>query len=470
MKFKLAPAALILMSMVLCSCSMMFTDYKEPSFPTVGAYPDSGSFTGNELSDRYYQSFNDALLSKNVEKALENNFDIRKAFVNVEKASLNVDLTATDDHPSMNAQLGAQTKRALDYHDSTHKSSSGSFSLSYQADLFGKLKAKDESALASFEATAYEYKAMRLTVIETTAKAYWQYAFCKEAYKLGLEDLNDSQKRLELVNSKYSQGAASSLDVDDARINHLKVQTSLATRKANLQKAKSALNLMLGEAPNVEVSVGSIDDATIPEFSLDVPAKLLSRRPDLMQDAALLRQKIADYNAAKMAFFPDITLSASISSGSTDTFANFLANPIGALGAAVTFPFLNFNKLNIERKSAYKDVDIATLNFVSDYIKAVAEVYDEIANYKLHQENLVTYKNAYELSVRNYSRYFERYQTGLVALTDFLSAADTMRNAKITYLEAKLNNLNTTISLMSAIGGDNTSSISDIENKINTNN
>lgn len=132
---------------------------------------------------------------------------------------LNIDLTATNNHPTANAQLGAETKRALDYHDSNHKSSQGSFSLSYQLDLFGKLKAQNEAALEQYHASAYDYLTMRLTVIEIAAKAYWQYAYAKEAVKLGEDDLNDSKVRLDLVDKKYQAGAADSLDLDDARIN-----------------------------------------------------------------------------------------------------------------------------------------------------------------------------------------------------------------------------------------------------------
>ena len=128
-------------------------------------------------------------------------------------------------------------------------------------------------------------------------------------------------------------------------------------------------------------------------------------------------------------------------------------------------PFLNFNELSLRKEKAYKDIEWYELNFVSDYINAVAEVYDEITNVDLYQKSLMTYKHSYELAVRNYARYEQRYQSGLVSLTDFLSSADTMRNAKIIYLEAKLNNLNTTITLMTALGGDNTKDLTELTNK-----
>lgn len=183
----------------------MFTEYKTPEFPTVSSYKEAFEFTGNEVNSAYYQEFSDARLTDVVNRALEHNYDLKTSYVNLEKAMLNIDLTATNNHPTANAQLGADTKRALDYHDASHKSSQGSFALSYQLDLFGKLRAQNEASLEQFHATAYDYLSMRLTVIETAAKAYWQYAYAKEAVKLGEDDLNDSKVRLDLVEKSIRQ-------------------------------------------------------------------------------------------------------------------------------------------------------------------------------------------------------------------------------------------------------------------------
>ncbi|MGN1281269.1 MAG: TolC family protein [Succinivibrio sp.] len=444
---------IVCLSVSLCSCSLMFTNYSEPDFPMVTSYKDVASFTGKSLDADYYSMFNDEYLNEAVNRALENNYNLSVSYLNLQKALLYVDISATDRHPTANASLGAQTKRALDYHDSTHKSSSSSLSVSYQLDLFGKIEAQNESAKEQYRASAYDYLAMRLTVIETASKAYWQYAYAKEAVELGLEDLKDSEVRLKLVDSKFAAGAADSLDLDNARINHLKVKTTLEERRSELEKARTALDTVMGTTADKDFRVARLDSAKVPSFSLDVPSSLLANRPDLMKDEALLKEAYADYNIKKMAFFPDLTFTAGSSAGDTQTFGRFLSNPIGTLGAAVTMPFLNFNKLNLERKSAYKDIEIAEANFVSDYIKAVQEVYDLVTDVNMYRTNLKTLRHAYELSVRNYNRYRMRYEAGLVELTDFLSSADTMRNAKISYLMAKRNNLEATVSLMTAIGG-----------------
>ncbi|MGN0902396.1 MAG: TolC family protein, partial [Succinivibrio sp.] len=106
--------------------------------------------------------------------------------------------------------------------------------------------------------------------------------------------------------------------------------------------------------------------------------------------------------------------------------------------------------------------EIEELNFVKDYINAVQEVYDCIYDVSLYRKNLRLSRQTYQLSERNYQRYFERYSAGLVDLNDFLTASDTMRNARISFLEAKRNNLTSMMSLMTALGGDNRNQIEEI--------
>lgn len=450
----------------LCSCTAFYTDYKAPDFPVVSSYKEASLYTGDVISSEYWKKFSDEKLNAVMEEALKNNFDLKLSYVAVQKALLSADLTHTERHPTAQASLGATSKRALEYHDKWHKNSSGSFSVSYQLDLFGKLKAADEASLETYKATAYDYLSMRLTVIESTAFAYWNYAYQRELYEIGLQDLKDSDMRLELVNHKYSAGAADRLDLDDAKINHLKVLRTLDSRKAEFEKAKTALAVLLGKTPDTDFDVASLDDSVIPVFSLEVPSMLLSRRPDLMEDEALLKKAYASSNEAKMAFFPDIKFTASAQSGDSYSLFRFLQNPVAALGGAVTFPFVNFNKLSVEHNRSLKDIDTAELRFVSDYINAVKEVYDDLESIRYFRNNLLNYKESYELSVNNYERYRVRYASGLVSISDFLSAADTMRNAKANYLEAKLYNLRTTLSLMTALGGDNDGTLDIVENKL----
>lgn len=457
--------SIISCALMLSSCTAFLTDYERQEMPVVNSYEGAVAFTGSFIQENFWQSFNDPKLNDLMCRALLNNYDMQTAVVNVQKALLAVDISGTDRHPTFDSTVGVSAQRALDYHQETQKKSSANVGLSYQVDLFGKIEAQNLQTLEQFNATAYDYWAMRLTVIDALSTAYWQYAYAKEAVAISNEDLSDSQKRLDLIENMFNAGSASEVDVSDAKINHLSVQRTLDSKLNELAKARTALATLLGTTADHDFDIGSLDDAHLPNFSLDIPAKLLSRRPDLMSKEATLKSYYSAYDEAKLSWFPDFTLSTNLTLGSVSTFGRFLSDPVGSLGAAITLPFLNFNRLIYQQKSALKDIELADLDFVSAYINAVQEVYDEVSSIEYYRKEVINTKAQYELASRSYNLYYVRYMSGLVSLRDLLDASDTLRSARLSHLASKRNQLQSTMALMVALGGDTETKLQ--ENTVN---
>ena len=170
-----------------------------------------------------------------------------------------------------------------------------------------------------------------------------------------------SQRRLSLIESMYRAGAANGLEYDTAKVNHLTVMDTVEQRRQQLYAAQTALNLLLQQTPDAPVQCSALSAAAIPDFALALPAELLARRPDLMAAEARLRAALADTDEARLNFFPQFTLSAGLTSGDGAAIARFLSDPVGSLGAAVTFPFLNFNQLSYHHNSRIAGVVIDVL-------------------------------------------------------------------------------------------------------------
>ncbi len=441
----------------LSSCSMMLSSYERSEMPEIASF-NADSLQGSLMSERFWEDFDDPWLNAAIEKALTGNFDVKAAALKVQKARLAADLSESDYLPTpQNSALGIDARRALSYHDSTHKSSSGSFNISYQADLFGQIAAENRVSGEEYIATVYDDRAMRLTVIENTARAYWKYAYCQKALEINRQSLEDSKKRLSLVESRFQAGSANAAELDTARISDLKAQGSVDKAESDLKQARTALMTLLGVGADQDCEVFLPDVTAVKTFPLDVPATLLERRPDLMASEARLRKALANTDVSFTNFFPKITFSAGVSAGSSTAFYDFFANPLSALGAAVTLPFFNFHRLSIERNSALKDYEIAQVDFVSSYIKAVQEVYDYITLIEYDDKILLNSREQYKLASANYDRYFERYRQGLSPLSDLLDAADNKRSAELVACESVRALLSNEISLMTALGGGNPS-------------
>lgn len=451
----LTAAAVMAVCLSLSGCSLMLTDYQRPELPQAQSFEHAEQYLGQNVSERYWQLFGDDKFNALAEAALQSNYDLQNSYLSVLSARAQLGLTRTNLTPTASASLGSDVLRDFEENNNT-ESSSSSFSLSYEADLFGRLAAARRSAAESLTASAYDYWAMRLSVISSLGSAYWQYAYAREALRLGEEELEASTRRLALIEAQFQAGAVDGLDLDTARVNHLTVQNTLDQRRQSLYTAKHALNILLHRTPEAEIDASSLDTALLPEISLEMPAQLLSRRPDLMAAEARLRAALADTDEARLNFYPQFTLTAGLAAGDASTIARFFSDPLGSLGAALTFPFLNFNQLSYQEESTLIERDRAELDFVNTYLTALQETADAIDAVNYYAQAVAVMAERERLARSNYSRYEVRYRSGACPLSDLLDSADTLRSASIDLLEAKRDSLISMLELMTAVGGDTT--------------
>ncbi len=443
------------LSVMLSGCSLMLSEYERPTLPVVDSFAHAQDFLGPEVGERYWQRFADPKLNALIETALSVNYDLNDAYLNVEAARAQLGLTSTNTHPTADAAVRGELTKEL-AHGTAHGENSGSaLSLSYEVDLFGRLAAAQRESAENFQASAYDYWAMRLSVVETVGSAYWQYAYAKAALDLGEQDLQASSRRLSLVQAMYQAGAADGLDYASAKVDHLTVQDTLEQRRQQYYAAHNALCLLLNLPPQSELSIAPLEAAILPEFSLLLPAQLLSRRPDLQAAEARLRAALAGSDAARLNFYPQFNLTAGLTAGDGTALARLLSDPIGSLGAAITFPFLNYNELSYTEDAALVELDRAKLTFVNTYLTALQETADAIDAANYYRGAVRTMEERATLANLNYQRYEARYRAGACPLSDLLDASDTARTAALALLEAKRGQLSTLLQLMTAVGGDN---------------
>ncbi len=449
------PALIVLLAaaLIVQGCSLMLTDYQRPDLDEISSYPYEELYQKNRLDEDFYQSFGDKMLSDAIDKALSNNSQMQTAFLNVRSAWYSLGLSRTNILPDFNSGIGFDISRELDHGNPSVRSSSSSLGLSFEVDLFSRLEAQRLSSGENLMASLYDYLAMRLTVISSVSQAYWQYAYAKEALALGEEELKDGRRRLELVQSRYEAGSADLLELDTAKVNFLAIEDTYDARVQAVGNAANALTYLLGENAQSTVYTLKLEDAASPDIGLEIPASLLSRRPDLMAAEARLKAAFYDVDEANSSFFPTLNLTASVTGGDAASFGRILSDPIGALGAAITFPFLNYWDLKYEKELALVERDLARVDFVDTYLDAVKEVYDALENLNYYQKAVVTAEETLNLATLNRDRYEARYRYGSATLTDFLDACDTQRQAAISFLGLKRDLLDAKMTLMVALGG-----------------
>ena len=458
----------------LSSCSLLQTDYENHIAATAphgygelynapsqkvsldGAAQDPCSSVAAQLD--FYSCYNDDKLNAMIERTLSHNYEITTAYLNLRQAEVSLGLAQANLHPTANASLSSNLNKDLSHGASERRSSSGSFSLAYEVDLFGRLDAGERSSYEAFKATAFDYKAMRLTLIQRCSEYYWNYAYAKEALQMAQEQLQTSQRRLDLIKTMWLNGASDGLEYDQALVNHRSVEQMVYQRSYELTAAHNALTTLLGEYTDTPLEAAITDMALektrTPQIEVALPASLLQNRPDLMAYEARVRAAYADVDMATASFYPTFNLNAGVNGGSSDNLLRFLTDPVGALGAAIAFPFLNFNELSLQKESTLLARDQARLDFANGFITAVEEVSNALNEMSYQEQLLKSIGSEYLLTKSNYERYLERFRYGSASISDVLDASDSLRSAQTRLLSCKRDLLNASMMLMIALGGD----------------
>lgn len=445
--------ALLMAVCLLGGCSLL--PRGEFSQPRV-AVPEKwqhGTVTGASVAngEKWWQNFNDPVLDELIDRALRTNNDLAAATIRVRRAQLQSKLTNTNLTPNVSVMANSSGTFAggetTQYHSVIG-------TLSYELDLWGKLGSARDADRWEAAATAADRENTALSLIGTTASAYWQVAFLNQQITTGEASIAYAEKTLELVTAKYRAGAVSSLELVQA-------EQSVATQKANLvqleqqrTEARNALEILFGQAPeSAAAEREALPAGALPVVEAGMPASLLGRRPDLRAAELRLREYLANVDYAKASFYPSFTLTGT-TGGSSISLENVLRNPVTTLGVGIALPFLQWNTARLTVNIAETHFEEAVVDFRQTFYKALSDVENALSAQTMYEEERVQLEQALT-SARKAEQLAEiRYRAGATGVQAWLDEQERRRSAEISLAENRLKRLNNVMRLYQALGGD----------------
>ncbi|EGB13306.1 RND efflux system, outer membrane lipoprotein, NodT family [Pseudodesulfovibrio mercurii] len=444
--------SLLLLLLPLSGCgALLKTDFTPPETTTPAQWTASAAEVSPAAT--WPTDFGDPALTRLVALALERNNDLAAAAIKVRKAQYQAGLAWEDMTPNLSASLGTDSEKSLkrggwdtDY--------SAKFGISWEADLWGRLSSARDSAEWEALATEQDRQGTALSLVGTTMKLYWGIAYDNVRLQLSESNIESSRQTLALTESQERWGAASSLEVNQSRQDLASLLATNQTLRQARQEDINALAVLFDMPPGKTMAdPETLSMAALPPIPAGLPAQLLGRRPDLRAAELRLREYLADTDAAKADFYPPLTLTGSLGSASTE-LSDLLNNPVAALVSSLTFPFLNWNTLQLQLKVSQADFDEAVVNFRQTLYEAMKEVEDALSN----RDRLAERANhlAENLTAaREVERIYEvRYKAGSGTLKDWLDAQDTRRIAEQSAAENLYSRLTNYVTLYQALGGE----------------
>ncbi|WP_425879163.1 efflux transporter outer membrane subunit [Acinetobacter sp. TWP2-2-3] len=458
---KLASALLLGSSLVGCA-AVVKTPYQQPAINMPGSFQNnkvlSQQIHADILADQWWTLFKDPQLNNLVNEVLAQNTDLAVAGISLQQARIQARQAQSQQGVRV-GDAGLTTRRSFDLEDGDSSSSFGINypGLSYELDLFGKLANQTEAARWEALASEEDLQATAQSLIGTTAQLYWQLAYLNERYSVVQQNLATAQKTYDLVRVQYRAGAVSGLDLTQAEQAIQSQQATLSQIEQQRVETRTGLAVLL-HMPVQQLAIqepSRLPNIQLPSIQADLPASLLSRRPDLRATELRLRKALANKDANKASYYPSISLTGNLTTGigSSTSLSNALKNPIATLGAGLTLPFLQWNDMKRDLQVNELEYEKAIIQYRQTMYEAFADVENALSNRTELTKQVALQQRNVELAERTERLTEVRYRNGAVALKNLLDAQETTRNARLSLVQTRQNQYNAYVTLMQALGG-----------------
>lgn len=457
--YRLALAALAA-SAVLAGCSMIPT-YERPAAPVDAQWPGASASAVNastpaaELAWQDY--FTDAPLRRLIDTALTNNRDLRVAVLNIEQARAQLGIKRADQFPTVNAGLtGSRTPSNSGGITSSY--SGGLLVTAYEIDFFGRVASLKEQALAQYLATTEGSKSAQISLIATVAQSWLSLLADEELLTLTQQTLATREDSFKLVQLRFDNGASSELDLRLAQSLVEGARVTLAQQQRQRAQDENALVLLLGQAlpPEVREQLASsrLTALRLAELPAGLPSDLLTRRPDIRQAEQQLIAANANIGAARAAFFPRISLTAGVGSGSDALSGLFKDGSWGfTMAPQLLLPLFDAGRNQAGLDSAKTGRAIA----VAQYEKAIQSAFREVADALAGHDTLVRQVQAQQAQLDAETTRLRltnlRYEHGAASQLDWLDAQRSQFGVQQAMVQTRLAYLQNQVVLYKTLGG-----------------
>lgn len=382
---KAARFALVSLSALALSACAAGPDYVAPIAPPASSGPfmsQSAAVTAAPVAADWWKLYNDPVLNGLVDDALKANTDIRVAVARLEKARAALSGARADRLPQSQIGAGATygrvpaTQRAPGAPVEDWSVDAG-ISISYEVDLFGRVKRGVEAARGDWQAAQADADAVRIAVIADTTRAYADAASGAAQLKVAQHIVGLLDQLADLTKRRHEAGFATQLD--EARVATLRAQRAadIPALEAQRQSALFRLATLTGRAPADLPEIAGQRSIGL-EITQAIPvgdgAALLARRPDVQAAERRLAAATARIGVATADLYPKISLGASFGSTGPNIADAFGAGPLRwLLGPLISWSFPNQSAIRARIAGARADSEAALATFDGTVLNALQE-------------------------------------------------------------------------------------------------
>jgi outer membrane protein, multidrug efflux system len=455
---------------LLSGCATMAPKYSQPAAPVPAAWPTGPAYqaqaanpAAKPLADiPWQQFFVDPQLRKLIALSLENNRDLRVAVLNIERSRAQYQIQRADLFPNVNATGSANYQRVpADFsgsgsHSTLHQYSVGLGEVSYEVDLFGRVRSLKDQALEQFLATEQARRSVQISLVGQVASSYLTLAADQERLRIARDTQASQQASFKLTRSRFDAGVATGLDLSQAQTSVEAARVDIARFTTLIAQDVNALNLVVGSTAPAELLPSKLTETltALKDVSPGLPSDVLLRRPDILQAEGFLKGANANIGAARAAFFPRITLLSSVGFGSDSLAGLFKGGSFAwQFAPQISLPIFNAGSNKANLKVAEVDRDILVAQYEKSIQTAFREVADALAERGTIDEQVAAQQSLTDATNESYRLSTARFERGIDSYLNVLFSQRSLYDAQQALISVQLARLSNMVTFYKVLGG-----------------
>ena len=402
--------------------------------------------------------FADPVLDRLIAEAFAGNLDLSAAWWQIEAARAQLGIARASALPALGYAAGAQRAEPSDLVQpvpGTVEDYSAALAVSWEIDLFGRLRRSTEAARAELAATEAGRQALALALAGEVASTYFTLQGLDDQLAITERTLAGRRDSLTLIRARFEKGTVSELDLRQAEIEEAAAAAAIPSLERSRAHAEHALRLLLGEIPGPVPRGTSLAERPLPpDVPAGLPSDLLERRPDVLAAEHLLHAATAGIGVAEALRWPAISLTGALGvesrelsdlASSDASFSNLAANLVG--------PLFEFGKNQRRVEVARAGAEQAALAWQSALLAAFRDVEDALVDLRTARvEQAARARQAVSAGAAvRLSR--ARYDGGVTSYLEVLDLERSLYSAEVAESTARQGAFTALVRLIKALGG-----------------
>lgn len=460
---------LLLIAFLTAGCAVG-PNYRRPATPVPPDFRAPESLPQQQAASvadlKWFEVFKDDKLQELVRTALERNYDLRDAVARVEEAQANLGATRSNQYPSFAVGSAVQINRLsrdgatpipkqLLPNQNRNFGTAALELLSFEIDIWGRLRRATEAARANLLSAEETRKAVITTLVSDVATGYLTLRELDYILEISERTLHTREQSLQLTRTRQTGGVATLLDLRQAEQLVYTAAETIPGIQEQIEQTENQIRLLLGQNPGDVVRGRSLTDQEVPpEVPAGLPSALLERRPDIRAAEQDLIAANAEIGVARAAYFPRVSLSGILGGTSTQLSSLFSADhSTWNLQPEVVQPVFTAGRIKSGVKLAEAEQKRALIRYEKTIQTAFREVSDALIAHQRVRERrekqaalVATLEDRLRLA-------YQRYRGGVDTQLNALDADRDLFQAQLDLARIRLEELLTIVQLYKALGG-----------------